>query len=200
MATTLRSSVDTVLADANRAFGTFVGLLWICLLAGLLVARAAALASTELTGPTELGWAAAFVAAALGTMWLEDGGYERFGADPDGGATFAWLAVVFVPLAFLPSRFALESLTGLGGLDPLLALPTTVVAGWLALYGGLERLDLATADFARVIGFALALGAIPVAAAALFDVPRLTDDRVAATVAMGVQLAACWLGFATDAP
>ncbi|WP_339105666.1 hypothetical protein [Haloterrigena salinisoli] len=80
MATTLRSSVDTVLADANRAFGTFVGLLWVCLLVGLLVARAAAPASSELVGPAELGLSAAFVAAALGTTWLEGGGYERLGA------------------------------------------------------------------------------------------------------------------------
>lgn len=200
MATLLRSSVDTVIADAGRAFGTFAGLLSVCLLAGLLVARAAALASAELTGPAELGLAAAFVAAALGTMWLEDGGYERFGADPDGGPTFAWLAIVAVPLAALPARYALGLLIGSGVLDPLFALPTTLFAGWLAFYGGLERLGLTAGDFDRVVGFVVALGAVPVGIAMLFDASWLTEDRVAATVATGVQLAACWLGFATDAP
>ena len=199
MATTLRSSVDTVIADAGRAFGTFAGLLSVCLLGGLLVARVAALASTELAGPTELGLATAFVVAALGTMWLEDGGYERFGADPDGGPTFAWLAIVAVPLATLPARYALGLLIGSGALDPLFALPTTLFAGWLAFYGGFERLDLTASDIDRVAGSVVAFGAVPVGIAALFDASWLLEDRVAATVAMGVQFAACWLGFATDA-
>lgn len=200
MATSLRSSVDTVLADAGRAFGTFVGLLWVCLLAGLLVARAAALAPSDPSGPVELGWAAAFVAAALGTTWLEGGGYERFGADPDGGPLFAWLAIVVVPLAVLPARYAVGLVLGSGVLDPLLAVPTTLFAGWLAFYDGFERLGLASAALDRVLVYVVALGAVPVGIAALFDAPWLTDDLVAATVAMGVQLAACWLGVATDRP
>ncbi|WP_436346007.1 hypothetical protein [Natronorubrum sp. FCH18a] len=200
MVTSLRSSVETVLADAGRAFGTFVGLLWGCLLAGLVGARAVALSSYDLVVPPEFGWVALFVVAALGTTWLEGGGYERFGADPDGGATLAWLAIFFVPLAFLPTRLAFGFLTGLQALDYLFALATTLCSGWLAFYGGLERLGLAPDDFLRVVVYAVALGAIPVGAVVLFDATWLTDDLVAAAVAAGVQLAACWLGFTKDVP
>ncbi|ELY54019.1 hypothetical protein [Natronolimnohabitans innermongolicus] len=195
METPLRSSVDTVVADTSRAFGTFVGLLWLCVLVGIVATRAVDTASVQFVGPVELLWAATFVVAALGTTWLEGGGYERLGADPDGGPTFAWLVVLFVPLAFLPLWLASTRLLGEPTVPNIpFVLFATLLSGWLAFYGGLERLDLESDDFTRVFGYVVALG-VPIAGAAwLFDDGTVVSDPVAAALAIVVQAAACWLG------
>ncbi|WP_137289396.1 hypothetical protein [Natronorubrum halophilum] len=201
MAETLRSSVGEAFADFGRSVGTFVGFAWTCFIAGMVLYRAAGASLDEVPVPEELLIVAIIGVAFLGTSWFIEGGYDRIGADPDGGATFAWLALFFVPLAFLPSRMALGSLAGGPGvLDALFLLGTVLFSGWLAFYGGLERLGLVPDDFIRVIVYAIAIGVIAVAVVVLFDIARLSTDLGGAAVAMAVQLAACWLGFTKDVP
>ena len=200
MTDSLRSSIGGVFAELSRSFGTFVGLAWLCVVVGMVVARAAALSIRDVPVPHELLWIGVFVVALLGTGWLADGGYERLGADPRGGGTFAWLALFFVPFAFLPLRFALGVLTELQVFDYLFVLATILFAGWLAFYGGLERLGLTPDDFIRVIVYVVALGAVTVGAVVLFDAAWPATDLGAATVAVALQLAACWLGFTRDSP
>ena len=201
MSGSVRATLETTVADLSRSIGTFVALVWI---ATVLVIAVTGLADGSPTaGPitAELLWVVVFVLAALGAAWLVGEGYERLGIDPSGVWTFVWLAILFLPLAFLPLRIALGAVAA----DPLLlnavfSLTVTVTAGWLALYGGLERLGLAPDHFIRVIVYVIALGAIPLAATVLFDVAWTSDERVTALLAVSVQIAACWLGFTTDVP
>ncbi|WP_440770965.1 hypothetical protein [Natronorubrum sp. DTA28] len=199
MSNTRRAGVGGIIVDLGRAIGTFFGLAWLCFVVGIVLARATGTSMAAVPVPVELVTFGVLAVAFVGTSWLVDGGYERLGADPSGGATFAWLAVLFVPLAFFPTRLALGFLAGEPGvLDALFVLTATLFAGWLAFYGGLERLALVPDDFLRVAVFAVALGSIPVAAVLLADIGWLATDLAAATVAAGVQAGACWFGFRTD--
>ena len=201
MANAFRPSVRDAVAEFSRSLGTLVGLVWLLLVASLVVEQVADASPAEGPVPVELLWIGALAVAAAGAVWLVDDGYERLGADPAGVWAFVWLAVFLVPLAFVPLRLAAGYLAPADlPLDAAFVLATTVAAGWLSFYGGLERLALELDDFIRVLVYAVALGLVPVAVAVLADAALLTDDRVAAGVALAVQLGACWLGLTRDVP
>lgn len=66
---------------------------WLCFLAGAAVVR---LLDVSFDGVPGQAVTLTLIAVALGvTGWLEDGGFERLGADPDNCPRFAWLAIFF---------------------------------------------------------------------------------------------------------
>ncbi|TYL38337.1 hypothetical protein CV102_11010 [Natronococcus pandeyae] len=195
MDTSVRVDVNGILATVAASIGTFVGVAWLCFLAGAAVVR---LLDVSLAGVPDQAVTLTLVVVALGvTGWLEDGGFERLGADPDGGPRFAWLAIFFLPLAFSPLPVALRLLADSTSPFGAFVLGSTVLAGWLAFYGGLERLGLEPDDFVRVFGVALALGAVPVAAVVLLDVAWLTEAPIVVAIAVVVQCLALWVGLET---
>lgn len=100
-------------------------------------------------------WILVLAIAAGCTIWLERGGYRRLRADPTGGGPFAILALVCLPLVGLPTILVVSLLVAVApALGNLFFLACVAVAGWLALYDGLERLDLRLSQFVR--GAALA--------------------------------------------
>ncbi|MCU4927049.1 hypothetical protein OB905_13855 [Halobacteria archaeon AArc-dxtr1] len=201
MADTARSSVGGALSVLASSVGTVVGLAWLGVAIGLVVSRVVGLSGTENPTLVRVSAIAILAVALAGTTWLVEGGYERIGADPNAGGQFAWLAIFFVPLAFAPTRVALGSVTGTAGvLDALFVLATGVAAGWLAFYGGLERLGIVPQDFLRVIAYAIAFGLVVAAAAVVLDLALLDDDRAIGVAALGVQIAACWFGFTKTVP
>lgn len=192
-------ALSAALVDLGRSLGTFAGVAWLCIVTGTVLARVSDASVTAV--PAEWLGISVVAVAFVVTNWLVDGGFDRLGADPSGGLTFVWLAVFFVPLAFLPTRVALDAVANSAGvLDAAFILATTLFAGWLAFYGGLERLSLAPDDFLRIAVFVVTLGSLPVAAFALADVAWVTVDPVTVILAIGVQGIACWLGIEMDVP
>lgn len=200
MATSLRSSLADVLAGLSRWAGTFLAVVWLCAFGGSVLARVAGISMDGVPISGQLVVLGVLLVAAVLTGWLTDGGYERLGADPAGATTFAVLAIFALPFAFAPVRLALGFLIELPLLDFLFIFCTTVAAGWLAFYGGLERLGLAPDDFIRVLVYVIALGAVLAVVALVFDPAWLTDDRAAAAVVIALQFVACWLGFTKNVP
>ncbi|SEH13181.1 hypothetical protein SAMN04487967_1200 [Natronorubrum sediminis] len=177
----------------------FAGVAWLCVVTGTVLARVSDASVTAV--PAEWLGISVLAVAFVVTSWLVDGGFDRLGADPSGGLTFVWLAIFFVPLAFFPTRVALDAVANSAGvLDAAFILATTLFAGWLAFYGGLERLSLAPDDFLRIGVFVVALGSPPVAARVLADVTWFAVDPVAGALAIAVQGGACWLGVRMDVP
>ncbi|WP_049928404.1 hypothetical protein [Halopiger goleimassiliensis] len=201
MTGSVRATLETTVTDLSRSIGTFIALVWIATVVVMVGTGLADRSPAAGPIPGELLWVVVFVVAAIGATWLVGDGFDRLGVDPSGVWTFVWLAIVFLPLAFLPLRVALEAFTTETMLlNAAFALAATVAAGWLAFYGGLERLGLEPDDFIRVTLYAIALGALPIAAFVLFDLDWLTTDRVTATLAGLVQVAACWFGFTKTVP
>lgn len=208
MTDSVRASLKRAGTDVSRSLGTFVGLLWLVFLGAVLLETGVDVPIGIWQLPNGLFWPVAFAVTLGGTAWLVEGGYDRLGADPTGAWTFVWLAVFFVPLAFLPLQFAVGSLaSATGSADPFsdvlnagFVLVSTIMSGWLAFYGGLERLGLERDDFIRVFVTAIGLALVPVAVAVVFDVTWLTGDYVAAAVALVVQVGAWWLVFARTNP
>lgn len=197
MSDPFRPSVRSAVTDFSRSLGTLVALVWVLLVASVALGRAVDVSMAGETVRIELFWLAVVAIAGVGAVWLVDGGYDRLGADPAGVWSFVWLSIVVVPLAFVPLRIAIGFLTPAASLlDTAFVLGTTLAAGWLAFYGGLERLSLALEDFLRVFGFVLALGSVPTVAVLAFDAAWVIDPHVGASLAVAVQVAACWLGFA----
>ncbi|APX97944.1 hypothetical protein [Natronorubrum daqingense] len=199
MADTRVPALSATLVGLGRSLGTFAGVAWLCVVTGTVLARVSDASVTAV--PAEWLGISVLAVAFVVTSWLVDGGFDRLGADPSGGLTFVWLAVFFVPLAFLPTRVTLDAVANSAGvLDAAFILATTLFAGWLAFYGGLERLSLAPDDFLQIAVFVVALGAPPAVVAVLADASWLTIDPVAVALALVVQGGACWLGVRMDVP
>lgn len=183
-----RAAIGEILA----AVGTFVLLSW----TGVHLVRTldpAAVVAADAVVPELWRWVAVLTLAAALTIWLERGGYRRLGADPTGGGTAAVLAVVSLPLSVVPAGIALSSL-GLrsGSIVNSFLLGCVAVACWLALYDGLERLDLESRQF-LVAGASASLPPIAVAVVdtlvGLGDVLSTVvepDLLIAVTVALAV--------------
>jgi len=172
---------------------------WLATFAGgcYLLAAGSALVGVPAEPPVPVAAAAVVAALAVWGLasWLDDTGYERLGADPDGATAFFWLLVLYLPWGLLPTLAALDRLLDL---PADLVLPATVyaltpVAAWLAFYGGLDRLGLDGDDFERLVGGWVAVAAVGFAAATALD---LTLSRLAVVAgfllaqAVGVALAA----------
>lgn len=110
---------------------------------------------------------AAVVVTVVAASWLlaarlDRSGFERLGGDPGDAVSFAWLLVLYLPLGFLPALAAVEELAG-PAVDGRLLLPAATavfapVAGWLAFYGGRERLGADEVFFTRLVGTWLVVG------------------------------------------
>lgn len=156
-----RAAIGEILA----AIGTFVLLSWTGVHLVRTLDRSAATAIGAVV-PELWRWVAVLAVATALTIWLERGGYHRLGADPTGGGTAAVLAVVSLPLSVVPVGIAL-SILGLLSI-PLansFLLVCVGLAGWLALYDGLERLGLESGQF-LVAG---TLASVPAVTAAVTD-------------------------------
>lgn len=158
----VRAAIGEILA----AVGTFVVLLWTGVHLVRTLEASVGVALTPAVVPELWRWVVLLALAAVLTIWLERRGYRRLGADPAGGWTAAVLAVVSLPLSVLPIGIALSALGVLSAsvLPPFL-LACVAVAGWLALYGGLERLGLESGQFL----FAAALACVPPVAIVVTD-------------------------------
>ncbi|AHG01157.1 hypothetical protein HALLA_18325 [Halostagnicola larsenii XH-48] len=208
MTNSVRANVGSVLADFSRTLGTLVGLLWLVFVGAVFLDGGADVLIGAPPLPGGLFWPVAFAVALGGTVWLVEGGYDRLGADPTGTWTFVWLAVFFVPLAFLPLQFAVGSLASAAGfagpfsgaLNAGFVLVSTIASGWLAFYGGLDRLGLEVDDFIRTFVFAVGLALVPLAAVVLFEATWLAGDYVAAAIALAVQVGAWWVGVTRTKP
>ncbi|ARS90017.1 hypothetical protein [Natrarchaeobaculum aegyptiacum] len=188
--TIARAAIGEILA----AIGTFVLLSW----TGLHLVRTldvAVTATIDAAVPELWRWVVVLAVAAALTIWLERGGYRRLGADPTGGGTAALLAVVSLPLSVLPVGIVIASLGALPAalVNPFL-LGCVAIACWLALYDGLDRLDLESSQFL----VAAALACCPLLAVAVADalfglggaVTTVTASDLATVVT--VVLAAGW--------
>lgn len=196
-----RPSLRSAAGDLSRTLGTLVAVCWLVLASSAVLARTTDVSVVAGLLPVELFWAVAFVLAAVGAAWLVGGGYDRIGADSTGVWSFVWLAIFLLPLAFVPLRVAVGFVDPTGSLlDTVFVFAVTVVAGWLAFYGGLERLGLILDDVVQVVVFVVALGSIPVLAVFLFDVDWVVRPPIAVVVALAVQVAACWLGLSRELP
>ncbi|AXR80223.1 hypothetical protein [Natrarchaeobaculum sulfurireducens] len=201
MAESRRPSLHSAAGNLSRTLGTLVAVCWLVLASSVALARTTDGSVVAESLPLELFWAVAFVLAAVGAMWLVGGGYDRIGADPTGVWSFVWLAIFLLPLAFVPLRVAVGFVDPTGSLlDTVFVVAVTVVAGWLAFYGGLERLSLTLDDVVRVVVFVVALGSISLAAIFLFDVDWVARPPIAVVVALTIQAAACWLGLSRELP
>ncbi|MFC4248504.1 hypothetical protein ACFOZ7_16465 [Natribaculum luteum] len=194
MGQTGRANGTSLLTGLGRAFGTTVGVAWTTILVGVMVARVAGVTAADLESvvPLEVVGAGVLVLAVGLASWLEDGGYERLGADPTGGAQFAWLAFFYLPLAVLPLRVGLGATTA-GGPTGVAALSVQLgcvaLAVWLSLYGGLDRLGLET----RRVGHAALAGVIFGVLTAAITTVLEPSDALVALVALVAQLTALWV-------
>lgn len=137
-----------MLTEIGAAVGTFAGLTWFGVNVAPAVVGLIGVSPVDHGLPGELAWTLVIATAALGTLWLERGGYQRLGASACGGLCFAWLALLALPSTFLPAAVASTS---------VLAVPVTIshlyfaacviLAAWLALFGGLERISLDATTF-----------------------------------------------------
>lgn len=137
----------------------------------------------------------AVVALALLTVWLEDGGYERFGADPTAGGTFAWLFMLYLPVAFAPTMVALSATVEWRHLQtPWLVFALAAVSAALAFYGGLEALEIEPANLLSTGVVAACLGGLVLAGNALLEPAWATSDAATVLGAAAIQLVALWVG------
>ena len=152
-----------MLAEIGAAVGTFAALTW--LTGNAVVAAVRLLGVSAGSRIPEAGvWIGILCLAAVGTIWLERGGYRRLRADPTAGGDFAWLSLCYLPVTFLPAAYAASALVELPAVVANLYLVACVlVAGWLSFYGGLERLGVTAAQFGRAFLAAF----VPAAAAAV---------------------------------
>lgn len=193
-----------MLAEIGAAVGTFVGLVW---LGANTVTAADSLTGTSATavGLPETGvWVAILGVAVGGTIWLERDGYYRLGVDPTRGSDFAWLAIWYLPLTFLPLGYATTRFV-----DPSLVvhpylLACGLLAGWLAFDGGLDRLGVETERllrtvllvFAASVVLAVLTSVLPIATTAESMVGSwTTDPRVLGTLALVGQGLVLVVGF-----
>lgn len=137
-----------MLAEIGAAVGTFLVLTWFTINTVTAVVRLLGVSTTDARLP-EIGvWVAILAVAAVGTIWLERGGYHRLRADATAGGDFAWLAICYLPFTFLPAGYALFLLVDLPiAVVHLYLVACVLVAGWLAFYDGLERIGVGTAQF-----------------------------------------------------
>ncbi len=188
----------SLLTDLGRAFGTAVGVAGVTILVGVTVARLAGVTTADLesVAPLEVVGVGVLVLAVGLASWLEDGGYERLGADPTGGARFAWLAFFYLPLAVLPLRVALGATTTSGptGVATLsVQLGCVALAAWLSLYGGLDRLGLETRHVGHAALAGVGLGILTAVIATVLE----PSDALVALVALVAQLTALWVAVGT---
>lgn len=206
----MSNPLRTVGAQARSATGWIAVQLGLFLLLGLLLANLARAVDVYTgVGPSDAGISrgAAFVGAILlvGALatWLQAGGYERLGADRSGLGEFVALGLVGLPFSLLPAVAAVSVLVGtVPAARSLYQLGCALVAAWLGLYGGLDRLDLDADLFSwapiYVLAGALLLGVVE----ALFAVSTvdeslpgwLRSDAVLAVVLFAGQLLALLLG------
>ncbi|NGM68327.1 hypothetical protein G6M89_04765 [Natronolimnobius sp. AArcel1] len=202
---TLRTTAGSMLAEIGAAVGTFVALTW---LAGHLVTASSHFLtwSAADTRVPDVGvWIAVLTATAVGTIWLEHGGYRRLSAKPNAGRAFAWLGVCYLPVVFLPAGYALWlAIDGPAVAVNLYLIGCVVCASWLAFYGGLERLQLRTAQFswAFLVVFCglltvVGLGSLLPLSAGLETVfgPWILESTALGVGAVCVQLIALQVGF-----
>ncbi|MEY7848931.1 hypothetical protein AB7C87_06955 [Natrarchaeobius sp. A-rgal3] len=180
---TLRTTAGSMLTEIAAAIGTFVGLVWLTANVVLAGVQGTDLSPATAGVPEELVWLGILGVASLGTIWLERDGYRLIRADPNGGGNFAWLSVCYLPFTFLPVGYALALLFEIPAVFVNLYLVACVLlGGWLAFYGGLERLDLEISSFAWT--FLVVFGA----ALVLF-----TAETVVSPVGLLDWLAGTWL-------
>ncbi|TYT61927.1 hypothetical protein [Natrialba swarupiae] len=188
---TLRTTAGSMLTEIAAAIGTFVGLVWLTANVVLAGVQGTDLSPATAGIPEELVWLGILAVASLGTIWLERDGYRLIRADPHGGGNFAWLSVCYLPCTFLPVGYALSLLLEIPGVFVNLYLVACVLlGGWLAFYGGLDRLDLELSSFVWtflvVVGMALVVFTAETVLTAVGPLEWLTDTWVLADTTLAL--------------
>ncbi|THE65293.1 hypothetical protein D8Y22_08860 [Salinadaptatus halalkaliphilus] len=162
----LRDVAGSILTAVGAAVGMFLVLVWTAINVVRTSETVIGRSPVDIGVPELWLWILVLAIAAGCTIWLERGGYRRLRANPAGGGPFAILALVCLPLIGLPMALVASLLVTVPpALGNLFLLACVAVAGWLALYDGLERLDLRLSQFVR--GAALAFW--PTVAVVLVD-------------------------------
>ncbi|RQG97405.1 hypothetical protein [Natrarchaeobius oligotrophus] len=199
---TIRTTAETMLTEIGTAVGVFVGLAW-------LAANVATVAGTVgdwsvlAVGVPEVGrWLGVLAVASLGTIWLERDGYRSVRADPTSGGEFAWLSVCYLPVGFLPTAYAVGQFVSIPAAANLYLIACTVGGGWLAFYGGLDRLGVDSDRFGwtSLVVFAVVLVAVAIDStigppATLETIEPLGADVAVASLAFVCQSLALVVGF-----
>ncbi|MFP8952042.1 hypothetical protein ACLI4Z_03580 [Natrialbaceae archaeon A-arb3/5] len=180
---TLRTTAGSMLTEIGAAVGTFVGVAWLAANVAALGTHGSRAASAEPAVPDAVVWLCVLGVASLGTVWLERDGYRRLSADPTGGSDFAWLSVFYLPITFFPTGYALAQL---GGSSEAVAsaylIACTALGGWLAFYGGLDRLGVRTQHFARACFVVFATVLVVAMVNILFSASGVLDGSIGALI------------------
>lgn len=160
-----------MLAEIGAAVGTFVGLTWLTGNTVTATVRLLGVSTIDAWIPETGVWIGILCVAAVGTVWLERGGYRRLGADASAGGDFAWLSLCYLPVTFLPTGYALSIFVDLPPVVVHLYLVACALsAGWLAFYGGFERLGITAAQFSWAFLAVFATAVAGAVLAALFPI------------------------------
>ncbi|WP_049922034.1 hypothetical protein [Halopiger djelfimassiliensis] len=202
---TLQTTARSICVEIGRALGTLAGTTWFSVNALMAGTRLSGVEPTDAGLPEESAWLFVFAVAAGATIWLEQRGYERIRADTTGGGAFGLLSVFYLPFAFLPAGYALAVSVGWPpAFVNMYLLGCVLVAGWLAFYGGLDRLGLEVTHFGRAFVTVLGLMVAAVVVDALFvstlietvvDRTWITERATRATLALAGQGITLLLGY-----
>lgn len=182
----------------SRVFRTFVAVFFV-LAAGSVLGLSTLGTARSRSVPPIADWLvlpALLVVSAVVAGWLVDGGYERLGADPAAAGEFGWLAFLYVPVALLPMRaaFVAAGFASVAGYA-FLVVAAIALAGWLTLFGGLDRLGLEPRHVAHAAGVAVALYLCGSIVGSQVAPERFLTPVWIGSAAVGAQGVALWLGF-----
>lgn len=189
-------SESSALTELKRSFTLFAGIAVVLFAGAIAVVQLLDVPVRALDSGSRM-WAfgmGILITAFCCTIWLEEGGFERLGADPTAGGQFVWLAMLYVPLAVLPLRaVAGEVGARTATVDLLVVLGSMGLAGWLSFFRGLAILGIeprhvghvAVASLVGVVGYAVVLGVLPA---------KTDDPTFRASALLVLQIVALWVG------
>lgn len=172
-----------MLGQIGAAVGTFTALIWFAVNVTPAAIELAGTSPVDFGVPDVLAWVLVIAATTVATIWLERGGYQRLGASPRSGRSIAWLALLVVPVCFLPSAIVSVRLVATPVVPHVYFAGCVIVAAWLVRFDGLDRQPFRLAAVLALVGAACVF-ALDVFAASL----PVSTDLLVVTVAIGWQL------------
>ncbi|WP_254861692.1 hypothetical protein [Halovivax gelatinilyticus] len=176
---------------------TFVAVCWLLTAAFVIAVSMVGVSRLPSVPAAVVGLSVASVIllSALVAGFLENGGYEAIGADPNATARFGWLALLYFPVAFVPTLVGLDAF----GLTPTVAFAVVVgaaigVAGWLTTFGGFDRVAFEERHVVHAAGAAVVCFAVGSTIGLLVVPAQFQTPAWTGIGAIAAQIVVLWIG------